>query len=198
MVQFARSNYRDLKLYLKLSGSQKTRIILWNGDQTAPWDLKQLKYTEIHAYTWNGVLFRHIHEGVQASQKYGNPDEYKSRIQSYSGAHTGKNTEDLRSTSLENHITAALTGGEKYGKPDGYKSRKQHYGGATREKIFTKATLDEQDKLGSSQTSTLNKSLPNSLAESSCRSARQCISRSFPLFSSLSCSRSAAGDSCSH
>ena len=26
-----------------------------------------------------GVLFLHIHEGVQASQKYGKPDEHKSR-----------------------------------------------------------------------------------------------------------------------
>ena len=34
----------------------------------------------------NGVLFLLIHEGVQASQKYGKADEYKSRTQHYSGA----------------------------------------------------------------------------------------------------------------
>ena len=48
---------------------------------------------------------------------------------------------------------------QKYGKHDEYKSRKQHYGGANREKFSRKPTVDEEDDLASSQTSTVKKSL---------------------------------------
>ena len=51
---------------------------------------------------------------------------------------------------------------QKYGKHDEYKSRKQHYGGANREKFSRKPTVDEEDDLASSQTSTVKKSLQNS------------------------------------
>ena len=50
------------------------------------------------------VLFLHIHEGLQASKKYGKLVEHKSNKHHYSGANMKK----------------------KYGKPDEYKSRKQH------------------------------------------------------------------------
>ena len=59
----------------------------------------------------NDVLFLNIHEGVQASQKYGKTDEYKSRKQQYASANRGQTkTENLTSKSLENDITAVLTG----------------------------------------------------------------------------------------
>ena len=44
----------------------------------------------------------------------------------------------------------------------------------------------------------MKKSLANSLAESSCRSAGHCVYRWFPLFSSFACSSIAVGHSCSH
>ena len=58
----------------------------------------------------NGILFLHIHEGVQASQKYGKPDEYKCTKPQYDGGNREpKNTENLMSKSLENNIKAATT-----------------------------------------------------------------------------------------
>ena len=67
------------------------------------------------------------------------------------------NTENMTSKSLENYITATLTGS----------------------KCSRKPTVDEYDGLASSQTSIVKKSLQNSSAESSCRSPRQCVYRSF-------------------
>ena len=69
----------------------------------------------------NDVLFLDIYEGVQASEKYGKPDEYKPGKQHYGDANRqkvlmnaytgwGHNTENLTSKSLEKNITATLTG----------------------------------------------------------------------------------------
>ena len=76
----------------------------------------------------NDILFLNIHEGEQASEKYGKPDEYKPGKQHYGDvnrqkvlkkAYTGwgHNTENLTSTSLENNITATSTGRKCSWKP---------------------------------------------------------------------------------
>ena len=41
----------------------------------------------------NGVLFLHIHEIIQTSQKYGKSDKYKFRKQRYGGANREQNYE---------------------------------------------------------------------------------------------------------
>ena len=120
----------------------------------------------------NAALFLYIHEGVQPSQNYGKPDEYKSKKQHYSGANRERKYGQPACTSLENKITAALT----------------------RSKLSGKPTMNEGNGFASQQTSTLKKALPNSIAESSCRSLGQRVYRLFPAFS---CSPIAAGDSCS-
>ena len=121
----------------------------------------------------NAALFLYIHEGVQPSHNYGKPDEYKSKKQHYSGANRKQKYGQPARTSLKNIITAALT----------------------RSKFSRKPTMNEGNGFANQQTSTLKKALPNSLAESSCRSPGQRVYRSFPAFS---CSPVAAGDSCSH
>ena len=68
------------------------------------------------------------------------------------------------STSLENNITAALTGRKNTETLRSTSLENNIAGAITRRKSSWKPTVEEDDDLVSSQTSTLKKYLPNSLA----------------------------------
>ena len=108
-----------------------------------------------------------------------------------------RNSEHLTSTSLENNITAVLTGSENMEHLTSTRLEINITVALTGRKCSRKPAVDE-DAGASLRTSTLKKSLPNSLAESSCRSPGHCVYRSFPMFSSFPCSSIAVGHSCSH
>ena len=109
-----------------------------------------------------------------------------------------RNSEHLTSTSLEINLTVALTGSENMEHLTSTRLENDVTVALTGRKCSRKPAVDEDAGWASSPTSKLKKSLPNSLAESSCRSLGHCVYRSFPVFSSFPCSSIAVGDSCSH
>ena len=103
------------------------------------------------------------------------------------------NTETLTSTtSLEYNITAALKWSDSTENLTSERLENNDDATLTGRKCSRKPKVDEYDGLASSQTSILKKSLKNSSAESSCRSLRHCVYRSFfgasAVFLQLHCS----------
>ena len=148
---------------------------------------KELKFALI--FMENGILFLHIHEGVQASQKYGTPVEYKSGKQHHGGLTGITNTETLRSsTNVKNNITTALKRSKNMENLRITTLENLITATLTGSKCSRKPTADEYDGLASSQTSILKKSLQNSSLERSCRSQCECVWRLSFEFSPFACS----------
>ena len=118
----------------------------------------------------NGVLFLHIHQGVQAIKNTKNLTSTSLGNNVTAALTESKNTKNLPSTSLENDIIVAL--------PDS--------------KCAQKPTKDQDDELANLY---LVEILPHSRQ---LLFAMPCVYRLFPMFSSFSRSPIAAGDSCSH
>ena len=140
----------------------------------------------------NGVLFLHIHQGVQAIKNTKNLTS-TSLENNVTAALTGsKNTKNLTSTSIENNVTAALTGSKNTKNLPSTSLENDIIVALPDSKCAQKPTKDQDDELANLY---LVEILPHSRQ---LLFAMPCVYRLFPMFSSFSRSPIAAGDSGSH
>ena len=188
------STFPRVKTLLELSeNSSHTSKV----EQSALWNkLKILKHTLI--FIVNGILFLHIHDGVQASQKYGEPDAYKSGNNIKAALIGSTNTETLTSaTSLENNITAAPKWSNNTENLTSKSLENVDDATLTGRKCSRKPKVHEYDGLASTQTSSWNLcQIPLQKAVVA-RSATEFTAR-FLVRSPFPCSSIAVEDSFSH